>query len=115
MSNCGRNVNSTVKFIYNGPVPRLMIVEDDPAIVKAVEKTLTMSPGFSLDWVSDPDKAVAEAADAKPELIQLDVHLPGGDCRVILQSLKESAATRAVPVILQTGLANKNNKNLGLN
>ena len=92
-----------------------MIVEDDPAIVKAVEKTLTMSPGFSLDWVSDPDQAVAAAAAAKPDLILLDVRLPGGDGRVILQALKENAATRGVPVILLTGLANEGDKVLGLN
>jgi two-component system alkaline phosphatase synthesis response regulator PhoP len=96
-------------------VPRLLIVEDDPAIVKAVEKTLTMSPGFSLDWVSNPDKAVAEAAARKPDLILLDVRLPGGDGRVILQALKENSATRSVPVILLTGLANEGDKVLGLN
>ena len=96
-------------------MPRLLIIEDDPAIVKAVEKTLTMSPGFSLDWVSDPDKAVSEAAAAKPDLILLDVRLPGGDGRVILQALKENAATRGVPVILLTGLANEGDKVLGLN
>ncbi|MFI5362444.1 MAG: response regulator transcription factor [Elusimicrobiota bacterium] len=96
-------------------MPRLMIVEDDPAIVRAVEKTLTMSPGFSLDWVSDPDKAVPQAAASRPDLILLDVRLPGGDGRVILQALKENAATRAVPVILLTGLANEGDKVLGLN
>jgi DNA-binding response OmpR family regulator len=103
------------EFIYNRTVPRLMIVEDDPAIVRAVEKTLTMAPGFSLDWVSDPDKAVAEAASLKPDLILLDVRLPGGDGRVILQALKEGASTRAFPVILLTGLANEGDKVLGLN
>ena len=96
-------------------MPRLLIVEDDPAIVKAVEKTLTMSPGFSIDWVSDPDKAVQEAAARKPDLILLDVRLPGGDGRVILQALKENAATRGLPVILLTGLANEGDKVLGLN
>jgi two-component system alkaline phosphatase synthesis response regulator PhoP len=96
-------------------MPRLLIVEDDPAIVRAVEKTLTMSPGFSLDWVSDPDKAVSQAAASKPDLILLDVRLPGGDGRVLLQALKENAATRGVPVILLTGLANEGDKVLGLN
>ena len=103
------------EFIYNRAVPRLLIVEDDPAIVKAVEKTLTMSPGFSLEWVSDPDKAVPQAAATKPDLILLDVRLPGGDGRVILQALKENAATRGVPVIMLTGLANEGDKVLGLN
>ena len=96
-------------------MPRILIVEDDPAIVKAVEKTLTMTPGFSLDWVSDPDKAVSEAVALKPDLVLLDVRLPGGDGRVILQALKENAATRGVPVILLTGLANEGDKVLGLN
>jgi two-component system alkaline phosphatase synthesis response regulator PhoP len=96
-------------------VPRILIIEDDAAIVKAVEKTLTMSPGFSLDWVSNPDKAVGEAVARKPDLVLLDVRLPGGDGRVILQSLKENAATRGVPVILLTGLANEGDKVLGLN
>jgi DNA-binding response OmpR family regulator len=103
------------EFIYNRTMPRLLIVEDDPAIVKAVEKTLTMSPGFSLDWISDPDKAVSEAAARKPDLILLDVRLPGGDGRVILQALKENATTRGLPVILLTGLANEGDKVLGLN
>ena len=30
------------------------MIEDEPAMARAVEKTLTMSPGFSLDWVDDP-------------------------------------------------------------
>ncbi len=91
------------------------MIEDDPAIVRAVEKTLTMSPGFSLEWVSDPDKAVSEAAARRPDLVLLDVRLPDGDGRVILQALKENTATRGIPVILLTGLANEGDKVLGLN
>ena len=96
-------------------MPRLLLIDDDPAIVKAVEKTLTIAPGFSLDWVSDPDKAVSEAAARKPDLVLLDVRLPGGDGRVILQALKENVATRGVPVIMLTGVANEGDKVLGLN
>jgi DNA-binding response OmpR family regulator len=92
-----------------------MIVEDDPAIVKAVEKTLTLAPGFSVDWVSDPDKAVSEAISRRPDLVLLDVRLPGGDGRVVLQALRENAATRALPIILLTGLASEADKVLGFN
>jgi DNA-binding response OmpR family regulator len=96
-------------------VPRLLIVEDDPAIVKAVEKTLTLAPGFSLDWVPDPDQAVAEAIARRPDLVLLDVRLPKGDGRVVLQALRENAATRGMPVIMLTGLASDADKVLGLN
>ena len=90
-----------------------MIVDDDPAIVRAVEKTLTLSPGFSVEWIRDPDKAVSEAIARRPDLVLLDVRLPEGDGRVVLQALRENAATRAVPVILLTGLASEADKVLG--
>lgn len=96
-------------------MPRLLIIEDESVIVKAVEKTLTMAPGFSLEWVSDPDRAVAEVAARKPDLVLLDVRMPGGDGRVVLQGLKENAATRGIPVIMLTGVANEGDKVLGLN
>ncbi len=96
-------------------MPRILLIEDEASIARAVEKTLTMAPGFSLDWVGDPDKAVIEAIARKPDLVLLDVRLPGGDGRVILQALKENAATRSLPVILLTGLAGEGDKVLGLN
>lgn len=91
------------------------MVEDDPKIVQAVEKTLTLVPGYSVEWVSDPDRAVAEVIAKKPDLVLLDVRLPGGDGRVLLQILKENTATRGIPVIMLTGLASEGDKVLGLN
>jgi len=96
-------------------VPRIVIVEDDPKIVQAVEKTLTMAPGFSVDWVADCDRAVAEVIAKKPDLVLLDVRIPGGDGRVLLRRFKENAATRDIPVIMLTGAAGEGDKVLGLN
>lgn len=93
----------------------MLIVEDDPKIVQAVEKTLTMSEGFSLRWIPDPAKAVAEAISSRPDLILLDVRLPGGDGRVVLKSLKDNAATSAIPVIMLTGMSSEGDKVLSLN
>ena len=96
-------------------MPRVLIVEDDPKIVQAIEKTLSLSPGFSTRWVSDPSKVLGEAVDSKPDLILLDVRLPGGDGRVLLKTLKANAATGAIPVIMVTGMASDGDKVLGLN
>ncbi len=96
-------------------MPRVLIVEDDPKIVEAIEKTLTMAPGFSTRWVSEPGKVLREAVDSKPDLILLDVRMPGGDGRVVLKGLKANAATSAIPVIMLTGLAGEGDKVLGLN
>ncbi len=96
-------------------MPRVLIVEDDPAIVEAVEKTLTMGEGFSLRRVASADKAVAEAVSSKPDLILLDVRLPKGDGRVVLKALKENAATKGIPVIMLTGMSGEGDRVVGLN
>lgn len=96
-------------------MPRVLIVEDDPAIVEAVEKTLTMGEGFSLRRVGSADKAVAEAVASKPDLILLDVRLPKGDGRVVLKALKANAATRSIPVIMLTGMSGEGDRVVGLN
>lgn len=96
-------------------MPRLLIIEDDPAIVEAVEKTLTMGEGFSLRRVATAEKAVGEAVSSKPDLILLDVRLGQGDGRVVLKSLKENAATKAIPVIMLTGMSGEGDRVVGLN
>jgi DNA-binding response OmpR family regulator len=96
-------------------VPRVLLVEDDPKIKEAVEKTLSLGEGFTLKWVSDPAKALAEAVEGRPDLILLDVRLPGGDGRVVLKSLKAHAVAGSIPVIMLTGMSSEGDKVVGLN
>ena len=96
-------------------MPRVLIIEDDPKIVEAIERTLSLGAGFTSRWLSEPAKALAEAISSKPDLILLDVRLPGGDGRVVLKSLKTNAATSATPVIMLTGMSSEGDKVLALN
>ncbi len=96
-------------------MPRLLIVEDDPKIVAAVEKTLALGQAYVWKAMSDPEKVVSEAARYKPDLVLLDIRLPGGDGRMVLKKLKENAATAAIPVIMLTGMSSESDKVLGLN
>lgn len=96
-------------------MPRLLIIEDDPKIISAIEKTLSLERSFTVEAVSDPNKALSTAVRLKPDLILLDVKLPGGDGRMIIKSLKEHAATARIPVIFLTGMASEGDKVLGLN
>ena len=96
-------------------MPRLLIIEDDPRIVEAVEKALSLESGFTLRALSDPQKALAAAIDFRPDLVLLDVKLPGGDGRQVVKLLKNNSATAAVPVIFVTGMSSEGDKVLGLN
>ncbi|MBI4677936.1 MAG: response regulator transcription factor [Elusimicrobia bacterium] len=95
-------------------MPRIMIVEDEECIVSAVEKTLASAGGFALTAVRDPAKALPAAISGKPDLILLDIRLPGSDGRHILKALKENAATRPIPVIFLTGMSGEGDKVIGL-
>ena len=96
-------------------MPKILIVEDDPLIVAAVEKTLTLGEAFTLQHVAEPDAALPAAIRHRPDLILLDIRLPGGDGRAVLKALKENASTRGIPVIFLTGLASEGDKVVGLN
>jgi two-component system alkaline phosphatase synthesis response regulator PhoP len=96
-------------------MPRLLIVEDDPKIVLAIEKTVSLAKGFVTESVGRAEKALPAALSFKPDIILLDVNLPGGDGRMVIKTLKDNAATLAIPVIFLTGLGSEGDKVLGLN
>lgn len=96
-------------------MPKLLLIEDDPKIIEAVERSLSLARSYTLKAVSDPDQALPAAIRHKPDLILLDIRLPGGDGRIVLKGLKSNAATQSIPVIFLTGLASEGDKVVGLN
>ena len=95
-------------------MPVILVIEDDPQIIEAVEKTVTLEPGYRTESVSKPSAAVSTAVQLKPDLILLDIRLPGGDGRHILRDLKSNAATRSIPVIFLTGMGSEGDRVRGL-
>lgn len=96
-------------------MPRILAIEDDPKIIEAIEKSFSLEKGFVLKATSDTEKALHDAIAYKPDLILLDVKLPGGDGRQIIKNLKENHTTRSIPVIFLTGMAGEGDRVLGLN
>ncbi len=97
-------------------MPRILAVDDDPKIIEAIEKSLSLGRlPYALTPCPDPSRALAEAVRLKPELILLDIRLGSADGRSVLKSLKTNAATKSIPVIFLTGLAAEGDKVLGLN
>jgi DNA-binding response OmpR family regulator len=96
-------------------MPKLLVVEDEKAIQEAIEKSFTLEPTFRCHFESDPTKVLAKAVSLKPDLVLLDIKLPGGDGRQLIKSLKENDATRDIPVIFLTGMSSEGDRVLGLN
>lgn len=97
-------------------MPKVLIIEDDPKIVEAIEKSMSLDAGFVLRHVGRAEQAVPAAIAERPDLILLDVRLPqGGDGRAVLKDLKANPATKAIPVIFLTGMSAEGDKVVGLN
>ncbi len=96
-------------------MPRILIIEDDPKIIAAVEKIFSLADSYSLESILDPSQGIAAVIRSRPDLVLLDIRMPGGDGRQILKLLKENPETRSIPVIFLTGLSSEGDKVLGLN
>lgn len=79
----------------------IYFVEDDRNIRDLVVYTLT-STGYEALGCEDDKAFRAAMGDAKPEMVLLDIMLPGTDGIQILRRLKADPATRNIPVIMVT-------------
>lgn len=95
-------------------VTRILIIEDDPLVVKVLQRALAPERGYEACVLADPAAAVAAVAARRPDLVLLDILLPGADGRQILESLRRDPATASVPVIVMSGLGSESDRVLGL-
>ena len=91
----------------------IFCVEDDAGIRDLMIYTLNAS-GFRAVGFENSREFYAALADDTPELIMLDIMLPGEDGISILKRLKADARTADIPVIMATAKGNEYNKVIGL-
>ena len=84
----------------------VLLIEDEPNIAEAIRFVLARD-GWQVSVVADGSVAVAEVARLRPDLVILDLMLPGKSGLDIVASLRADAATRDLPVMMLTakGLA----------
>jgi two-component system, cell cycle response regulator DivK len=84
----------------------VLIVEDNPTNM-SLAVFLLQSAGHTVLRATDAEAGLTLARDAQPQLILMDIQLPGMDGLEATMTLKHDAATRAIPVIALTALAMK--------
>lgn len=83
--------------------PQLLVVDDEPANLQVLRHIL--QEDYRLLFAKDGAKALELAAREKPELILLDVMMPGMTGYEVCAQLKATPATSTIPVIFVTALA----------
>jgi DNA-binding response OmpR family regulator len=91
---------------------KILIVEDE-AFISDIYKTSLSKAGFEVDAVINGDKAVEEAVAFQPDLIILDIILPGKNGFDVLRSLKQNEACKEMPVLIVSNLGQDSEVKLG--
>jgi PAS domain S-box-containing protein len=95
------------------PPPTILIVDDNPANLKVARIALE-GEGFAIRIATDGHAALDAIAAARPDLILMDIQLPGIDGLELTRRLKADPATRDVPIIAVTAYAMKGDREKAL-
>jgi putative two-component system response regulator len=84
--------------------PSQILVVDDEALNVKLLGSLLRAQGYSVESATDGEAALAAVARSRPDLILLDVMMPGIDGFEVATRLKTSPHTKSIPIIMVTSL-----------
>jgi two-component system phosphate regulon response regulator PhoB len=93
--------------------PRILIVEDEPAIAELISVNLRHN-GLSPVWAEDGEAAQREIDAVLPDAILLDWMLPGQTGLLLARRWRSDARTRGIPILMLTARGDEPDKVAGL-
>jgi len=86
----------------------IMLVEDEPDILEVARLALEATGPFTIHPCNSGQKAIDTAPVVKPDLIILDMMMPGMDGLTTLALLRQNVELKSIPVIFMTAKAQTN-------
>jgi two-component system, OmpR family, phosphate regulon response regulator PhoB len=93
--------------------PRILVVDDDPVIVRLLEVNFRLD-GFEVATATKGEDAVTLATEAPPDVILLDVMMPGMDGYEVYRRLREVPGVADVPVFFLSARAKDEDRARGI-
>jgi CheY-like chemotaxis protein len=89
--------------------PSILVVDDDPEIVSMLGTRLTKR-GYKVETASDGTRALELAKRVHPDLVLLDVMMPGKSGWEVARALKQDPGTQSIKIIMLTAIGEKTNE-----
>ena len=86
---------------------KVLVVEDDMVLNKALNEFLT-AEGFEVVVAIDGEEGLRMAAEAKPDIVLLDIIMPKKDGYEVIREMKADEKMKNIPIILLTNLGSVN-------
>jgi CheY-like chemotaxis protein len=84
-------------------IKKVLLIDDDPDVRRIGSMSLRKLGGFEVLLASSGAEGLVTAEQSLPDLILLDILMPGLDGMVTIAELKKSPMAKAIPVIFLTG------------
>ena len=81
---------------------RILLIEDDADIALSLRHNLEKEKGFLVATARDGETGLRAAVESPPDLVLLDLNLPGRDGREILDDIRSDPRWSALPVVILT-------------
>src|SRR5688572_4972926 len=94
-------------------MPRILVVEDDPDISELIAHYLSRA-GHQVDRIAHGGEAPRKVREISPDLVVLDLMLPGLDGLMVCQALRSDPQTAAIPIIMLTARGEESDRVSGL-
>ena len=95
------------------PPVRVLIVDDERANRQLLQVMLA-SEGYLLETADSAEQALGMVAEKAPDLIILDVMMPGMDGYQVVSKIKGAVGTRHIPILMLTALDDRNSRVHGM-
>ncbi len=89
---------------------RILIIDDDKELCNLVKKNLEQRGDFEIVMAYNGKAGIKLAKKARPNLILLDILMPGMDGFSVLKRLKQDEATMSIPVVMLSGVGDEEAK-----
>lgn len=92
---------------------KVLVVDDDEVTRSVIDRVLKFE-GYDVSTAADGQAALDAVADSPPDLIVLDVVMPGIDGIEVCRRLKADAATEPIPVLMLSGVTDRDSRLRGV-
>lgn len=87
----------------------VLIIEDDEHITKVYE-TKFFKEGIATSFARNGEEGIIKIASEKPDLVILDLMIPGKDGFAVLEEIKKNPAVSSIPVLVLSNLGQQTDK-----
>ena len=84
---------------------KVLYVDDEPDIREVVELSLSLMPGLTVKTCSSGEEALRSLAEFRPDVVLLDVMMPGLDGPATLLRMRADLIGKSIPVVFMTAKA----------